>query len=369
MDKIEKITKNEAIILLMTIIANNIIFNISAIALNSTGTGAWVNIIYLSIISIFFIIIVSALFKSFNNADILDVSAYLGGKFLRFIIAILYLIFFVMFSSLALRYFSNSLQLIYFNYTPLILLMLLFLIPIVIANKAGLKAIIGTTKIFFPFTFLGIVVLFFVASKDFIWQHLFPIFGFGIDSVFINGLNNLFAFNVIAYIFFLKPILKQEKDFKTISIVSVIICGIYILLSIISLLMSFPFIIETDEMFAVYLLTRIVSFGEFLQRIDAVFILLWILVFLSFLSFNFYCILRIFKKIFKFENATTLCYSLSLIILGIALSFKDITNVKFILRNYFRPYSIILIFIISFIILLLACFKKKIIHRREIMRK
>ena len=31
MDKIEKITKAEAIILLMTIIANNIIFNISAI--------------------------------------------------------------------------------------------------------------------------------------------------------------------------------------------------------------------------------------------------------------------------------------------------------------------------------------------------
>ena len=369
MDKIEKITKAEAIILLMTIIANNIIFNISAIILNSAGTGAWLNIIYLSIISIIFIVIVTILFKSFNNADIIDVSEYLGGKFLKFITAILYIIFFVIFSSLALRYFSNSLQLIYFNYTPLIVLMLLFLIPVIIANHAGLKAIAGVTKIFFPFTFLGVVILMFVASKDFVWQHLFPIFGFGIDSVFFSGINNLFAFNVIAYIFLLKPLLKQEKDFKTISIVSVIICGIYILMSIVSLLMSFPFIIETDEMFAVYLLTRIVSFGEFLQRVDAVFILLWILVFLSFLSFNFYCILKILKKILKFENVTELHYSLALIILGIALSFKDIITVKFILRNYFRIYSVILIFAISFIILLFAYFKKKLIHGKEIMKK
>ena len=68
----------------------------------------------------------------------------------------------------------------------------------------------------------------FAASNDFVWQYLFPAFGYGLDSVFINGLSNLFAFNVIGYLFLLKPMLKEEKHFKTISIVSVIICGIYI---------------------------------------------------------------------------------------------------------------------------------------------
>lgn len=368
MDKIEKIGRFEAITLLITLIANNIIFNISSMILHSTGTGAWVNIIYLSVISIIFILIISTLFKSFSNSDIVDISEYLGGKFLKCTVAILYIIFFVVFSALCLRYFSNSLQLIYFKYIPLIFLMILFIIPAIISNKSGLKAIVGVTRLSFPFTFFGVIILMFAASTDFIWQYLFPAFGYGMDSVFINGLNNLFAFNVIGYLFLLKPMLKDEKHFKTISIISVIVCGIYILMSVISLLMTFPFIIETDEMFSIYLLTRLVSFGNFLQRVDAIFILLWIFIFLSFLSFNFYCILKLFKKIFNINNSTEMSYSLSSLIIGIALAFKDIRVVKYIFRNYLKVYAVILIFIVSFTILLLAYFKKKKSRRKDMIK-
>lgn len=369
MDKIEKIGRFEAITLLITLIANNIVFNISSMVLSSTSTGAWINIIYLSFISIIFIIIVSILFKSFSNSDIVDVSEYLGGKFLKNVIAILYIIFFIVFSALCLRYFSNSLQLIYFKYSSLIFLMLLFIIPVIISNKAGLKGIVGVTRIAFPFTFFGVIILMFAASNDFVWQYLFPAFGNGFNSIFVNGITNLFAFNVITYLFLLKPMLKEEKHFKTVSIIAVIACGLYILISIISLLMTFPFIIETDEMFSIYLLTRLVSFGDFLQRVDAVFILLWIFIFLTFLSFNFYCILKLFKKIFNINNSNEMIYSLSSVVIGLALAFKDIRSVKYFFRNYLKIYSVILVFLISFIVLLLAYFKKKKSRRKDMMEK
>ena len=201
------------------------------------------------------------------------------------------------------------------------------------------------------------------------WQYLFPAFGYGMDSIFLNGLTNLFAFNVISYLFLLKPMLKEEKHFKTISIISVIVCGIYILVSILSLLMTFPFIVETDEMFSIYLLTRLVSFGNFLQRVDAIFILLWIFIFLTFLSFNFYCILKLFKKIFNIANSSEMSYSLSALIIGLALVFKDIRVVKYIFRNYLKLYAVILIFVVSFIILLLAYFKKKKYRRKDMIKK
>lgn len=139
-------------------------------------------------------------------------------------------------------------------------------------------------------------------------------------------------------------------------------------MSVISLLMTFPFIIETDEMFSIYLLTRLVSFGNFLQRVDAIFILLWIFIFLSFLSFNFYCILKLFKKIFNINNSTEMSYSLSSLIIGIALAFKDIRVVKYIFRNYLKVYAVILIFIVSFTILLLAYFKKKKSRRKDMIK-
>ena len=365
MDRIERIGNFEAIALLITLVANNIIFNIPTIVLQTAGSGAWINIIYLSVISIIFIIIVYRLFKSFVDKDILDVSEFLGGKVLKVIVAVLYLIYFIVFSALSLRYFSNSLHLIYFSSTPIILLILFFFIPVIISNKSGLSAISGATRIFFPFTFFGIIVLFLVAFKDFVWQRLFPILGFGAESIFLNGLTNLFAFNIIIYLFLLKPMLKQEKDYKIVSIISVIICGLYVLFAIISLLMSFSFITQTDEMFSLYLLTRLISFGDFLQRVDAAFIFLWILVFLSFLSFNYYCITQILRKVIKLTEPTEMTYCLSAFILGLALAFKDISDVKFVLRNHLKIFTIILIFIVSFLILLLAYIKKKIINRKD----
>ena len=92
-------------------------------------------------------------------------------------------------------------------------------------------------------------------------------------------------------------------------------------------------------------------------------------IFLTFLSFNFYCILKLFKKIFNVRHSTEMSYSLSVLVIGIALAFKDIRTVKYMFRNYLKLYAVILIFVVSFIILLLAYLKKKKSRRKDMMKK
>lgn len=176
MNRIEKIGKVETIALLITVISNNIIINIPTIIVDSTGTGSWLNVIFITFICLIFVLLICKFFKPFLNFDILDVSEFLGGKILKYVIAFLYVVLFMGFSAICLRYFSNSLQAIYFNSTPLIFLILLFLIPVVISSKAGLKAISGTNLIFVPIVFFSIIVLLISAAKDFTWQRLFPMF-------------------------------------------------------------------------------------------------------------------------------------------------------------------------------------------------
>lgn len=359
MDNIDRIGKIEAIALLITVIANNIIFNIPNIILNFSGTGSWLSIIYLGIISLIFIIAVCKLLKPFVQADIIDISEFLGGKVLKTIIGIAYIFLFISFSGACLRYLVNSVHLIYFNNTPILYLMLLFIIPVIIANKHGIKAISGTNIIFVPIAMVSIIVLLLAASRDFVWQRLFPIFGYDAKNLFLIQLPNISAFNVIAYLYFIRPFLKKESNFKSISIICIIICTIYLLLSIVSLLMSYPFITETDETLSLYLLTRLVSFGTFFERVDAIFVFLWILALLSFLSFNVFIVISIIKKLFNLKHSSVLCYSISAILMGSALSFTNLASVKVFNRHFYRNYNAILVFIVSIIIIFLAYFKKR----------
>lgn len=78
MNSIEKIGKFELYALLIVIVSTNAIVNIPTIILNLTSTGAVFNILYLVIVSIFFILALYKCFKPFINADILDVSEFLG---------------------------------------------------------------------------------------------------------------------------------------------------------------------------------------------------------------------------------------------------------------------------------------------------
>lgn len=359
MDTLQKIGKFEAASIIIMITINQIIINLPNAIITSTGSSSWLNVIYISIIAILFCLLICKLFKKFPTNDILDVSEYLGGKSLKIFIGVLYLLFFIFISSILLRYLTNSLKLIYFEKSPTVFLLLLFLIPVTIAGKRGIKAVSQINLMFTPLLLLSMLITLFSTVKDFIPEQIFPIMGFGIDKTFLYGSSNIFAFVSFAYLYFLIPILNHPEEFKKIAISSIIISAIYLLLSVVCLLMTFPFINFTDELMSMYLLSRMIEFGRFFQRIDAIFIFIWILSALSFLTFTSILITNIFKKLTRIKSSRTMLYGTVSIIFSVALIFNSIANLKFIEDVVFKYIIIILVFIISPILLILANFKYK----------
>lgn len=359
MGNIEKVGKIEAIGLILAIISNNVIFNLTTVIFNSSGSGSWLNVIYISIISLIFTFIILALFKVFPNSDLLDLSKYLGGKTLERILCFLYIALFLSISAVYLRYYVNNVHVIYFSNYSFLMLALFAIIPAIISSRIGLKAIYGTNLIVIPITVLSIILLFSVSIKDFSWQKLFPVFGYGAKDLFINQSMNIFAFNIIGYLYFLPPFLKDSKDFKKVSIFSVILCGLYYLLTVLALTMTFAYSFQADESLSLFIISRFASLGRFFQRIDALFFLVWILATLSFLSLNIYLITSLIKKSFNLADSKELIFSFSTILVGLCLAFKNIAAVGNFLRGFCKYYTVILVFGISLIIIVSANFKKK----------
>lgn len=361
MDSIQKIGKIEAICLITMVTVNEIIFNIPNFVILNSGSSSWMTVLMHFLVILIFTIFLSKFFKELGVKDIVDCSEYIGGKALKWIIGISYILLFVGVSSYILRYFSNILELIYFNDTPISFLLLLFLIGSIFAAKHGIKTISHVNLMLFPIILLSLLVILFSTFNDLVPQRIFPILGFGAYKTFISGFSSIFTFGSIAYLFFLMPILKNPEDYKNTAIISVIISGIYIFFSVLCLIMMFPFAAFTDETLSMYLLARRISFGKFFQRIDAIFILFWILSIFVYISFNINFINLIFKKLINIKYSNQLNYSITLIIFSIALFFTSIASMKVILNIYIKYAFIGLCLVTSFIILWLAYLK----HKRE----
>lgn len=357
MDHITKIGRIEAIALICIVMTNQIILNMPKNIIESCGSSSWVNVIFLGILVLLLGLWISRLFRPFIGKDILDVSEYLGGKLLKLVIGIAYIALFLIISGSLLRYFSGTLKIIYYKNTPTFILLIIFLIGAVVANQTGMKAITRINLIIVPILIASIMVLFLSTSKLFVAERMFPILGYGINETFFSGLSNLFAFGGIAFIYFIMPLLKNYGDFKKVTIVSIFISSIFLLFSVLSLLLVFPSLSNTTETLSLYSLARMVEYGRFFQRIDAFFIFLWIFSVFSYLSITLAFTLHIFKKISNIKNSKAMSSCFATIVFAIALISSNIAGARAIQQYVYKYYELILVFGISFIVLLLANWK------------
>lgn len=130
-----KIGSVAAIFLVVTIMVNHICLSFPKSILDSTGSSTPLNIIYISILAIILVLLICSLFKRFPGKDILDISNFLFGKYFKFLVGILFLIYLLSTSGYLLRDFCKGLKIIYFNRTPIYYILGLFIVTIIIISK------------------------------------------------------------------------------------------------------------------------------------------------------------------------------------------------------------------------------------------
>lgn len=354
----QKIGNTEAVLFVLIVMMNKILLNLPKEIIKQSRTGAPVNIIFTSIIAVLIAILIGKLFKKFSNEDIIDVAEYLGKKPLKIFLGIVFIILFTIPVITCIYEFTNLLQGIYFPHSPISLLLLFFFVSMAVANKKGFKAIAKTNVVVVIAILISLIVILGGTVDDFNITRLNPIFGESIQKTFLEGSQNIFAYGGLIYLLFLVPFLKNKKDFTKIGIISIAISGIFLLFSALTLLVLFPFISDSEELMSMYLLTRCIQFGEFLQRTDAIFIFLWIISAFSYLSISLMFISNIFKKLTKSESTEVINYPFLGIFFGLLVLFENQTLFRFVETIVYK-YLLLAVLFISIIILILANFKRK----------
>ena len=362
---ISKIGTVEAIAVLSIVIANKIILNLPKSIITSTGSSAWINAIYIVLISILFVQLVLKLFKNFPKMDILDISYFLGGNVLKKIVGTIYIVIFIFTIGTVVRNFSETLKAIYFNQSPILFIILFFIVSTCIANKFGIESIAKVTSLIAPIVFISIIIVLLTPIKDFVFQRFSPILGYGIDATFVSGLSNIFALSGLGYIFLIPTLLKDSTSFKKISIISILISGFYLILSVCCTLLVFSFIISPNENLSLYLLTMVSNYGDLIHGINTIFVLVWILSIISYISIGIFFVLFVTQKISNIKNTISANYCYCSIILGLSVSWQNYAQLIYFSDNILKSISLIFIFIFNPLILLLANIKKKLLLKNN----
>lgn len=355
-----KLTNIEAISIILIVMINKLILNIPYYIVNLTESGSIVNILYIGIIDLVALLVIIKLLNKFENADILDVSEFLAGKKLKNVIGIVSILLFFLVGFITLLDFSNVLHTIYFDNFEIIYILLYFIIGIIVANLVGFKSISRTISFIIPFALISVLIAFLAITPNMSIRSLTPLFGKNYYTTFGTGITNTFSMYIIVYIFFLKPLLKKPEDFKKVSIISYIISLALLLITVISMLSIFSTTSSSEPINSLFLLVRQVELGKFIQRVDSLFILLWIFAILSYLSFIIFTINRILKKLVNINNEKMLSFSTSSILLGLTLIPMNVAKIHFIENVVYRYFILSFIFGIGFSILILANIKKRV---------
>lgn len=361
----EKISYKEALALITIVIINKVILILPKEIISSTGSSAWLNVLYVSIIAILITWFITFLFKKFQGYDILDISEFLGGKWLKLITGLMYIFLFILVPLIVIRNFSEALKIIYFRDSPLVYILSFFIISSIIANMFSLKVISKVNLMLISTALFGIVIILVSSIHNFTIERIFPILGYGFKETFVNGLSNIVSFSGIGYLFVLNPFLDKTAEFKKISIISIIISAIYLFLTVICILLSVSFTFKGGEVFSLYLLVRNFRYGKFIQRVDAIFIFLWIISTIIYISFAIYITLHLIKKITKISDTHSINYTVNLLILSILLVPISLASFNNIVGKIFKISVLIGVFGISILILILANLKLKFTDKNK----
>lgn len=354
-----KLGNFEAICLIVVVFVNHIVLNLPQMILNSTGSASILNTIYILLIVIIFAILILKLLKKFIGLDIIDISEYLGGKPLKILIGTLCIIYLIFETVFLTRMFSQNLLLVYFPNYPISFIIFLFLFIGVVANIIGKKSIIKTNAIIVPIALFSILFTFIFVADMLRIERSLPIFNNGLDKIFLSGASNIFAFNGLFFLFFISPMLNKKENMSKVTLWSVLICGIFLILSIATLIFAFSDIYSVSRLAPIYFIIINSRLSAFLERPEAIFIFIWTLALMSFINISVMFVLKIFKKLTNVKEPKYLAISVCTIIFVLAMALNGLFNFESIANAFYKYGSLILIFGIFTLILILAYIKKR----------
>jgi len=352
--------KWESVCLLLNLICPKLLIFFKRMLVEDAGNAGWILTIYISLIAFAFFVIISRLYNKFEGVDIIDVAEIAGGKVLKIATGIIISVVLLFLTVNVLREFSEENKVISLTLSPLSYIMVFFMAGMVIGSYFGIEAIVRYSAIIVPVIAFCYILILLGTIPAIDINNIFPILGNGADDIFLKGFLRVSVFGELLILFLLPPFIGGNKKMKIIGYSTLALSSFFLISGSLMYVLAFPYPVVLEPFLPVYEMARIINLGRFFQRIEAIFVLIWDMSALLYLTSSFYFTVYSFSRAAGVKYMRPLLLPFAIIVFSMAFMPQNLITVIQIETGIINKFLWLVSFIFPALILIVANIRKRI---------
>lgn len=340
---------------LVTILEITKIFYTSPITvIKALGTAAWYGTLISCAVSLVFFGLLYILMKRFPQQDLYQIFEAVTGKRVGKVLILVFSAYFLYYSGVNIMEFTTILKVYSMSFTPAGVLIAAFLLVVLAMSYVGLEGITRVAYIFFYIIMAGLLLILLLAIPSYQFDYLRPWFGYGLKNTLQVGILRASAYDEIIILAIIIHSLQGLKNFKKIGIACLLLTGLIFSTYFACILAAFQYTVGSEHLSGMFQLSRIIYYSRFFQRVEAVFLFIWVFASVITISIAFYIALSSYCRAFKISNHRPLLLPFAFLVFTIAYLPDNIAEVMEIHVKYVRQYSFLILYLLPVLVLILS---------------
>lgn len=292
-----------------------------------TGTDGWLALLGGGFISGCMLFFINKISLKFPNKTVVEFAPLVLGKGLGKGIGLILVVYFTLLAAVSLRIFTEMLKSVLLVETPrwIVVAALVILITWIVQN--GIEDIARFTELIAP---IIILFLFIALIGDFKYMEVVrikPIFQSSKGALFKGLLSVLSYYGIIIILLMLYPYVNKPEKLNKTSLGALLFAVLITVAFFLGSIATFG-IYETARMaWPVIELVKMVRLGEFLERVESIFLSVWLSIAFINISVLSFCSIAGWSQLAGRKNYRRVTYPFMIILLAVTLWPRDLLEV------------------------------------------
>ncbi|MGI5838665.1 MAG: GerAB/ArcD/ProY family transporter [bacterium] len=355
----ERIGYAEAVALVATTIASKVYLSYPTAIQHIAGSAAWLLVLLTAAVAWAGFLLGAILLERFPGKSLIGIAEAAGGPVTGVITGSILTAGILVMMATSLREFAENMIITALPETPISAIIGLFMLSIAIAVYLGLEIIARTCYVSFLFTLGAVLAIVFLNIDKFNVNWLFPLLGKGMDKILPAALYRSSDYWELLVLALIAPAIKETASIRRIGRSCLLIsAAVFTLVALANNLILSPAVAE-EPYLLLYELARSVYLGRFVQRVEAIFVLIWGVGALQRLAVGFYLLVAVPAESLRLKDYRPFIAPLGILLFAVTFTPGGASTLFYLENHVLRTTAWIPYFLLPGLLLLLAAARGK----------
>jgi len=303
-------------------------------------TAGWMIPLVDTLLTLIFLLPWLSLLRAYPDRTLIETAEESGGPVTGILVAVLICGYFLFITVIIMRQFTETVIVALLPTTPISVITIFFLLGMIYPCYQGIESLTRGAWLLMPFITIGLLGVLALILPKADSDHLFPVWGSGIfDVVKFGVIKNFLPIQIILISMF-NPYLRDRTKLTNVAAGSLIVSGVLISLMVMvyQLVFPVPSAISSGP-YPLYNLARLIYYGRFVQRVESIFIFIWIFGMLVKAALLFYITTISLARGLKLPVYRPLLFPLAVLVYGLNFTIPSFPAAVWLDNHIYRTFG------------------------------